>query len=150
MKKLVHKFYGVIIECLMILGLGISLKYLELIETRGDCGCIIGRDLYMQYIINYSKLFGVRGIDISVVGFLIGSLIGLLAILNIRVIKQLLSVVIIIVDASIIPYYIYIEVSLGFICLYCLILQFVSIFAGLISLVNLYLFMRQSFSFNLK
>lgn len=127
----------VVIEILMITGLLFSLKYLQVIEEGIDCGCIIGEGLYLSYVINYSKLFGIRAVDISVTGFLLGSLAGMLALLNLRVPKRLITYSSLFVSISIIPYYIYLEIKLDFICIYCSILQLLVIITAAMSIYAL-------------
>jgi len=123
----------IVIEILMIIGLLVSLKYLQIIEEGIDCGCIIGEGLYLSYIINYSKLFGIRAVDISVTGFLLGSLVGILALLNFQAPKRLLTYSSLFASAFIIPYYIYLEINLDFICVYCSILQLLVIIVAILS-----------------
>ena len=127
----------VVIEILMIAGLLVSLKYLQVIEEGIDCGCIIGEGLYLSYIINYSKLFGIRAVDISVTGFLLGSLAGILALLNFQAPKRLLTYSSLFASVFIIPYYIYLEINLDFICIYCSILQLLVITTAVLSIYAL-------------
>ena len=127
----------VVIEVLMIVGLLVSLKYLQAIEEGIDCGCIIGEGLYLSYIVNYSKLFGMRAVDISVTGFLLGSLAGILALLNFHIPKRLIVYSSLFASIFIIPYYIYLEISLDFICIYCSILQLLVIMTAILSIYTL-------------
>lgn len=127
----------ILIEMFMLLGLLVSLRYLYIIENNLGCECIIGEGLYLSYIISYSKIMGIRAIDMSVLGFLIGSLIGLLAILSDRRSRLIISIGALATLSSVIPYYIYLGITLRFICLYCVVLQIISIIVTILSLYTI-------------
>ena len=127
----------VVIEILMLVGLFVSLRYLYIIENNLGCECIIGEGLYLSYIINYSKIMGIRAIDLSTLGYFVGSLIGLLAVLNERKSRLIVGIGGIVAAIIFIPYYIYLEISLGFICLYCTVLQIISILIAALFLYSI-------------
>lgn len=127
----------VLIEALMLAGLLISLRYLYVIENNLGCECIIGEGLYLSYIINYSRILGVRAVDISTIGFLVGSLIGIFTLLNEEKSRFIIYVGSIAVALTLIPYYIYLELVLGFICLYCTVLQIISVLIAVISVYSI-------------
>jgi len=120
----------ILIETLLVTGLLISLYYSYIVEYEIECGCIIGKGLYLSYIMEYSKIFGVRAIDLSVAGFLAGSLLGMLAILGIQLCRKILILGALVAAIILIPYYIYLEISLGFICIYCSALQMITVAVG--------------------